>query len=176
MKNMKLALGGLIAVALLGLFVYSVVDAIVVVERSIAAKGALHTDKIAGLTQALTTIGSLVSALVVTELAMTPPGEVPVARVLAATTTTDRTRKSVEWIAAVYVVFWVLTGMAAYVVGQMRHPGALQPLTDLAQSWLGLAIAATYTYFGIKPAGQGDRQDPEHAPLASAAPKLQAKP
>jgi hypothetical protein len=44
---------------------------------------------------------------------------------------------------------WVALGVSAYVVGAMWYPDALKPLTDLGQSWLGLAVAAGYAYFGI---------------------------
>lgn len=50
-----------------------------------------------------------------------------------------------------YLLIWVITGLAAFVVGSMQHDRVLQPLTDLGQSWLGLAVAAGYAYFGIKP-------------------------
>jgi len=53
----------------------------------------------------------------------------------------------------IYLVVWVIAGVAAYVVGTMWYPGKLQPLTDLGQSWFGLAVAAAYSYFGISPAG-----------------------
>jgi hypothetical protein len=36
-------------------------------------------------------------------------------------------------------------------VGTLNHPGQVQPLTDLGQAWLGLAAAAAYSYFGVKP-------------------------
>jgi hypothetical protein len=47
----------------------------------------------------------------------------------------------------------MLAGLAAFWVGYLRHQGALPALTDLGQSWLGVAIAAGYSYFGIKPQG-----------------------
>ena len=50
----------------------------------------------------------------------------------------------------VYLAVWTLAGLAAFVVG-LRHPDVLQPLTDLGQSWLGLAVAAGYAYFQISP-------------------------
>lgn len=169
MKNLKLIMGGLIAVALLGLYVYSVVEAVILVESAAAAGIDVEADKLSGMTQALTTIASLISALVVAELAMTPPGEIPLGRVIDSGTSRT-TRKSVRWVVSVYLLSWVLTGVAAYIVGQMRHPGDLQPLTDLGQSWLGLAVAATYTYFGIKPSDQPkEKANAPDAPVAGQA-------
>jgi hypothetical protein len=43
-------------------------------------------------------------------------------------------------------VVWVIAGLAAYVIGTMWYPWKSEPLTDLSQSWLGLAVAAAYSY------------------------------
>jgi uncharacterized membrane protein len=99
----------------------------------------------------MTTVGGLVSALVIAELAITKPGEAPVARALSsddvpAGVTATRVLIGVT---GVYLLVWVLTGLAAYVVGVMWYPAKEQHLTDLGQAWLGLAVAAAYAYFGI---------------------------
>ena len=149
---MKAAVGGLIAVILLGLYVYAVWLAILVVN-CVSTPGcssnplSSFTD---GMIQALTLVGGLVSALVIAELAITKPGEAPMARTLDATASTAA-HKTVKYITGLYLLVWVGAGLAAYLVGQIEHPKVLQPLTDLGQSWLGLAVAAAYAYFGIKP-------------------------
>ena len=149
---MKALFGGLIAIVLLGLYVYSVAMAILVV-KCVSTPGCTSrplssfTD---GMVTALTLIGGLVSALVIAELAITRPGYTPGARTLA-TGTSIRVTNIVKAITAVYLLVWVAAGLAAFVVGYMQHPKVLQPLTDLGQSWLGLAVAAAYVYFGIKP-------------------------
>ncbi len=33
----------------------------------------------------------------------------------------------------------------------MNHPDVLPALTNVGQSWLGLAVAAAYGYFGLSP-------------------------
>ena len=50
-----------------------------------------------------------------------------------------------------YLAVWIFTGLWAFIKGVMVHPKVLQPLTDLGQAWLGLAVASGYAYFGIKP-------------------------
>lgn len=153
---MKLALGSLIAVVLLGLYVYAVVTGILVAQ-CVGTEGCTshplssYSD---GMVQALTLVGGLVSALVVAELAITEPGLPPMARTLGKNPSSRR-RKSVAWMTAIYLVMWTGAGLAAYIFGQLLYPKALQPLTDLGQSWLGLAVAAGYTYFGIKPQAAG---------------------
>ena len=52
-------------------------------------------------------------------------------------------------VTGIYLLVWVLVGLAAYLVGTMWYPGKLKHLTDLGQAWLGLAVAAAYAYFGI---------------------------
>jgi hypothetical protein len=147
---MKLVFGGLIAVILLGLYVYSVLFAISVVAcisrpGCSALTAASFTD---GFGSTMTTVGGLVSALVIAELAITKPGEAPVARALAATASA-RATGTLKALTGAYLLVWVIVGLAAYVVGAMWYPGTLKPLTDLGQSWLGLAVAAAYAYFGV---------------------------
>lgn len=96
----------------------------------------------------MTTVGGLVSALVIAELAITKPGEAPVARALQPSSST-RATNALRVITGIYLLVWVGLGLTAYVVGTMWYPGALQPLTDLGQAWLGLVVAAGYAYFGI---------------------------
>ncbi len=149
---MRLALGGLIAVILLGLYVYSVIFGILVVDCTTTAGCTRYPLKnfSSGMVQALALIGGLVSALVIAELAITKPGEQPMARALESGSSTTK-QNAIKVVTAVYLLVWVGAGLAAYVVGQMQHPGVLQPLTDFGQSWLGLAVAAAYAYFGINP-------------------------
>jgi hypothetical protein len=54
----------------------------------------------------------------------------------------------------VYLIVWVILGLLAFIIGFLLHPGILQPLTDLGQAWLGLAVAAVYAYLQIKPQPQ----------------------
>lgn len=103
-----------------------------------------------GMALALSLIGGLVSALVIAELAITRPGQELLARAHAGTTSSTSSG-IVRVLAVLYLVAWAVTGLAAFIVGTMQHPGVLQPLTDLGQAWLGLAVAAGYAYFGIKP-------------------------
>ncbi len=111
------------------------------------------------MTSALSLIGGLVSALVIAELAITEPGKAPVARVLDSDASVSAAR-FVKIVTGIYLLVWVVAGLTAFVVGYLQHPGVLQPLTDLGQSWLGLAVAAGYAYFGIQPKGVLERKRP----------------
>ncbi len=149
---MRLAVGALIAVILLGLYVYSVILGVRVVECAADTACTRYTvDSFTdGMVQVLTLVGGLVSALVIAELAITKPGEQPMARALDSGTSTGK-QNAVKIVTAVYLVVWVGAGLAAFVVGVMQHPKVLQPLTDFGQSWLGLAVAAAYAYLGVNP-------------------------
>ncbi|HYN45327.1 MAG TPA: hypothetical protein VES64_01410 [Allosphingosinicella sp.] len=143
--EMKLIFGGAIALVLLGLYIYSVVFAVMLAQ---SPEGGTLND---GMLLALTTIGGLVSALVIAQLAVTKPGETPVVRTLtAAQQGSAATVTIVTWVAWIYVAAWIVLGVTAFVVGAMMYPGKVQSLTDLGQSWLGLAVPAAYAYFGLK--------------------------
>lgn len=150
---MRALFGTLIAVILLGLYAASVVFAISV-ARCLATPGcsSLTAESFTtGFALVLSTVGGLVSALVIAELAITKPGEVPAARLLPATPSA-RASSALTVITAGYLLIWLAAGLAAFVAGTLLYPGKLQPLTDLGQAWLGLGVAAGYSYFGIRPA------------------------
>ncbi len=152
---MKLLFGGFIAVILLILYEYAVYEAVMVVMCVSTSGCSQYTaDSFTpGFSHAMSLIGGLVSALVIAELAVTKPGEAPVARAIGGAAAGPTLSWTLTIVTAIYLVVWVIAGLAAYVIGTMWYPGKLQPLTDLGQSWLGLAVAAAYSYFGISPAG-----------------------
>lgn len=149
---MKLLFGSVISVILLGIYTYAVTNAIAIVSclSTAGCTAVSKADFSAGMASALSTVGGLVSALVIAELAVTTPGEAPMARAFAQALS-GKAEVAVKILTACYVAVWILAGLAAFVVGYLKHPGILQPLTDLGQSWFGLAVAAGYSYFGIKP-------------------------
>ncbi len=106
-----------------------------------------------GATFVFTTVSGLVSALVVAVLAITIPGENPGKQL--AKKAPDAWSRPVEIISAFYLGCWIMAGLAALVVGVMFFPDASATLRDAGTSWLGLAIAAGYAYFGIQPIQNG---------------------
>jgi hypothetical protein len=128
------------------MYVYLVWIAVSVVTTQGSGTTIVFNDQMAS---ALSLIGGLVSALVIAELAITKPGEMPLQR---AYTDTDKVSKKafIRIVTIGYVIVWIITGLTAFIVS-LRKPDILQPLTDLGQTWLGLAVAAGYAYFGITP-------------------------
>lgn len=148
MRDPRILFGATIAIVLLGVYAFAVIEAIWVALSD--SPGTLGT----GFSYTLETVGGLVSALVVVELAITRPGD-PIG-VRSTTGATDEAatagqKRAIAIIGTAYVLVWILLGVAAYVVGAMLYPDKVQPLTDFGQTWLGLAVAAGYAYFGIGP-------------------------
>ena len=142
---MQLLFGGLISVVLLGIYVHLVRAAIKVVYSPPAA-GLTFTE---GMAQALSVIGGLVSALVIAELAIAKPGEAPARRALA-NEASPFAIKLLSSVSVSYVIVWVAVGLIAFMVG-LYHPKEVPQLTTLGQAWLGLAVSAAYSYFGLNP-------------------------
>jgi hypothetical protein len=143
--------GGAIAVILLGIYLHLIRVAYQVVACATTAGCTTYP---AGyfndaMSQALAIVGGLVSALVIAELAATKPGDAPAARALA-DDASGRAKFILKIVSAVYVLAWLGAGLTAFFVG-LYHPKELPALTNLGQSWLGLAVASAYAYFGIKP-------------------------
>ena len=149
---MKAIFGGVIAFVLLGLYASSVIVAIVLVMRHVPKPDDAFTD---GFRLAMTTIGALVSALVISVLAATDAGEVPLARSMAEGNFTTKTINTVQYAMVAYLTVWILCGLASFVVGVMIYPNGLQSLNDHGKAWIGLAVATGYAYFGLKPAANG---------------------
>jgi hypothetical protein len=149
---MRTTFGGLIALMLLGIYAYAVIFAITVANciSNPECTRLTRADFTDGFAVAMSTVGGLVSALVIAELAVTKPGEAPVARALGAAPT-PRATQILKGVTAGYIFVWVLVGAAAFITGVMRHPDVLQTLTDLGRTWLGLAVTTAYAFLGIKP-------------------------
>lgn len=148
---MKKTLGGLISLILLGLYVHLIYLAIRVAlcEDSVACIAYPRSSFNDAMAQSLSVIGGLVSALVIAELALAQPGEAPGMRVLD----DDASPGAVRLMAVVstlFVLVWLGAGVAALLAG-LYHPAAVPQLTTHGHSWLGLAVSAAYTYFGLAP-------------------------
>ncbi len=145
---MKVIAGGVIAIVLLGIYAWLICVAcgIALCSGHACEAATAFNDMQA---QALSVTTGLVSALVVAELAVTKTGEAPAAHMLAADAS-GRAKLLLRWVAAIYLLVWLVAGLAAFIIG-MQHPAALPALTSVGQSWFGIAVAAAYAYLGLKP-------------------------
>lgn len=151
--------GGFIAVVLLLLFSSSTLYMAYLVWDACSGQATCPTVSFSeGLTYVVTTVGGLVSALVIARLSVTEPGKAPsvVPGTTEATTATTT-------IAILYLLGWMATGLTALVVGVMIYPKVNQTVSDIGTTWLGLAVSAAYAYFGITPLSSSSRSSIEPA-------------
>lgn len=136
--------GGLIAVVLLLIFAGSVMAMIM----AAAATPPVVANE--GLNYIATTVGGVVSALVISVLGVSKSAP---DRAMASAAL-PRGGRAAQWVVGLYLGTWVLTGMAALVFGVIIYPETAPALTTIGTTWLGLAVTTTYVYFGLTPPAQ----------------------
>jgi heme A synthase len=147
-KNFGIIFGGVVAYILLGLYTGTVLHIIWGVLSCAKDPACKQMDFTDGITYVVTTIGGLVSALVISKLTLTEPGENP------AIIRDAQRNKEIGWatnLALAYLAVWLITGLSALIIGVMIHPNINSTLSDIGTTWLGLAVASGYAYFGLKP-------------------------
>lgn len=115
-----------------------------------ACATAFHGKRDAGVNLILNLVGGLVSALVVAELAITKPGELPSAQLFVKKINAQATKKIDTFLSTAFIVVWLICGAASVLV-YITHPNATSAaLSEFGKAWLGIALASAYSYFGIK--------------------------
>ena len=142
----KRLFGSAIALVLIVVYAYLIVTA----GRAAACtpQPACGPDFNDSMASAMALIGGLIAALVVAVLTETRPGEAPGRGVLR-DTASERLVMITTIVTGGYLAVWIVTGLFAFLMG-VKHPGAVPALDTLGQSWLGIAVAAGYSYFGIE--------------------------
>lgn len=140
-----------IAVILLLLWGGTLLFMIIVVqcESSSGCTSPVIADITSGMITVSATIGGLVSALVVARLAITDPGQNPGGAVLSADAS-GRAKRVADILAALYLSVWIVIGLAALIFGVLIYPDKVETLTTTGNMWLGVAVAASYSYFGLR--------------------------
>ena len=144
MSKFQAIFSGVVAYILLALYV-GIVGYMVYMVAAYQTK-----EFTSGVTYIVTTVGGLVSALVVGKLAITPPKDPPALFTAAAAAGGGPDPLNV-WLTVAFMVVWLLAGLAALVVGVLLYSDVNQLLAGIGTNWLGLAVAAGYAYFGVKP-------------------------
>jgi len=123
----KLIIGGIIAYMLLmlysGIAAY-IVKRVIECSSDQACSGVeLHS----GMIYVLTTVGGLVSALVVSKMTITAPGSDPaVFRHLG-----EAQPVIINYIVWCYLIIWTITGLVALLIGVIIYPDLCKTLSDL---------------------------------------------
>lgn len=97
----------------------------------------------------LTTVAGLVSALVVAKLSVSSPDDPQELSIVQFKSKTSRTANIVIVIG--YLTVWAAVGFAALIYGVVLYDDAIQTVNDLGTTWFGVAVAAGYAYFNLKP-------------------------
>lgn len=148
-KNFPMIFGGLIAYLLLILYAGTVAFIIRGVVDCAGDSGCTTKDFNDGVIHVVTIIGGLVSALVISKLSITTPGENPT--LIASLDTAQGQNKLASMLVLGYLAVWLFTGLSALLVGVMFYPDINETLSNIGTTWLGLAVAAGYAYFGLDP-------------------------
>lgn len=142
-----------IASVLLGIYAWLVYHGFQVAEcisQGTACTKYTADDFTEPMASTLALIGGLVAALVVAELSITKPGEAPAARLIAPETA-EKNKRLMEALTGLYLLVWLVTGLCAFFFGYLKaDPNMPAAISNLGQSWLGIAVGAGYSYFGIK--------------------------
>jgi len=161
--------GALLAFLLLALYCSSALYLIYEVYHTAAGGKVEKTD---GYIYVLTTVGGLVSALVIAQLSVTKPGSTPT--IAGSKPESTLGIYATNTMVTIYLLAWVFTGLAALVVGVMINPDVNKTISDLGTTWLGLAVSAAYAYFGIQPSETKDEtHDPKPKPAENVENQLQ---
>ncbi len=150
-SNFGKIFGGILAIILLLLYAVTLAFLVVhVINCGADASCSTPIPVTTGMVFVFTTVSGLVSALVVASLAATEPGSNP-SKQWVGEGASESSKKKADFIVAIYLGVWIFAGLTALIVGVMIYPNANQTLSDAGTTWLGIAVAAGYAYFGIKP-------------------------
>ena len=150
----RLVFGGLVALILLGLYTYATIYSIIAAQCLSAGPCPRYTkDLNEGIVTVLNLVGGLVSALVIAQLAVTDPGGAPGGGLVDSETLAETSKKVLNVLSVGYILVWLACGLASVIVGFLQYPDVVPQLTSNAKSWMGLAVAAGYSYLGVRRAG-----------------------
>ncbi|HHL18820.1 MAG TPA: hypothetical protein ENJ33_03715 [Thiothrix sp.] len=156
-NKVQAVFGGVIAVVLLLLYSSILVFMITQVVNCGTADERCGEAITKGMVYVVTMIGGLISALVIAQLAITPTGEMPFMKQFEESANMPPENQprigkvGITRLIIIYLSVWVLLGLAALVVGVIIYPDRSETISAIGNTWLGLAVAAGYSYFGIQP-------------------------
>lgn len=138
----QLLFGGILAVILLGLYIWAIFEGVQATKGDTAGFTA-------NMSYLLNTIGGLISATVVGVLGATEVGDFPGQKTFERNLT-----GTISTIAGLmpsfYILVWIVCGVVMVIYGFVLND-TVPALSAQAKVWLGTAIGAVYAYMGIKP-------------------------
>ncbi len=139
----QLLFGGLLALILLGFYIWSIVDAI-----ALAQCKANCPPFSPNMSYLLNTIGGLISAVVIGVLGATKTGEFPSPKSIEKTLSGWVQTLGVV-MPSLFILAWIICGVFTVIYGFILSNETVPALSASAKVWLGSAIGAVYAYFGI---------------------------
>lgn len=153
----QLLFGGLLAITLLGFYIWSIVDAIYA-----ARMGNPELFK-PNMSILLNTVGGLISATVVGVLGSTKPGEFPAHKSFGRNLT-GKGQKLATSMPSLFILVWIGCGVGMIIWGFILYDN-VPALNAQAKVWLGTAVGAVYAYMGVTPNGNGNKRSVKKARL-----------
>ncbi len=151
----QLIFGGILAVILLGFYIWSIWIAVFV------ALGKYDVSYFSvNISYLLNTIGALISATVVGVLGATKSGDFPAQKTLEKGLT-GMVQTFAGFMPSLFILAWIICGVIMVIFGFTYD---FDPLTSQAKVWLGTAIGSVYAYFGITPNSNGNNGNQPHQP------------
>ncbi len=151
----QLIFGGMIAIILLGFYVWSIVDAVLVVQCKRELGENCKEVFSNNMSYILNTLGALISSTVVGVLGATKPSELPAQSIVEKSLKGNLTATANRFAAlmpTIFILVWIVCGVITVIYGFMLSDADyVASFTAAAKAWFGVAIAAVYAYFGIKP-------------------------
>jgi hypothetical protein len=149
----QLLFGGILAVIMLGLYGYSIYEA-VKLAKICGDVANCQTPLPSNISLLFNVIGGLISATVVGVLGSTNRGEFPAQKSFEKDLS-GISATIAGYMPSVFILFWIICGLYMLVFGFLTFTNdPVPPLTAQAKAWVGTAIGAVYAYIGINPDGK----------------------
>lgn len=151
--NTRIIVIGILAVVLLGLYIYTMVlEVNVAVDCKDKTADALQkcreeVDK-SGFAMIFTTVGGLISAVAVGILAASDPDEGAPTAGLEKTAGSLKGLNLATILPLIIIFIWIACGVVAIIYGFKYQSSP--PLTEMAKAWIGTALAGVGAFLGIK--------------------------
>lgn len=147
----QLIFGGILAVVMLGLYCFSVHEAVELARLCLGQNESCRQKLPQNLMLFLNVVGGLISATVVGVLGSTHRGELPAQKSLGKNLT-GYTKIIAGLMPSIFILFWLVCGLYMLLYGFITFEhDPLPELTAQAKAWIGTAIGAVYAYLGITP-------------------------
>ena len=150
----QLIVSGLFGLAFAGIYVYGTTEAIMIARACSAAgtsaANCQQNPNIESISYILTTIGNVISGGIVGILAVSARDELPAARIFGKDSA-ETAKNIAAYIPLMFIIVWVVCGVATVVFGLINNANLVPPLTSQAKGWLGSAATAVLAYLAPVP-------------------------